>query len=232
LYGNTYLVLNISAQQSGLTAAIGLDIAGQIKSTDKVLITAAAGGTGQICVQWAKKKGCHVIGTTSSDSKAAFLKTIGCDDVINYKKEDLYERLSKSYPSGVDVIWETVGGEMFEKLLQKHLATHGRMVIVGGITGYKSEGIPGINTTNLPTRLLMRSQTLVGFLLTNERGRYKEYIEKLIRAVHSGELQVKLDNGETVPEGPFKGIDSVIRGVDYLLSGKNEGKVVIDLNNR
>ena len=192
-----------------------------------MLITAAAGGTGQICVQWAKSKGCHVIGTTSSEEKALFLKSIGCDDVINYKKEDLYERLSKSYPEGVDVIWETIGGEMFEKLLHNHLAIHGRMVIVGGITGYKSQGIPFVKTDRLPSLLLMKSQTLVGFLLSNERHRFKEYLGKIIPAVHSGKVKVKMDNGEKVSSGPFKGIASSVLGVNHLHSGKNEGKVYI-----
>ena len=53
---------------------------------------------GHICVQWAKKRGCHVIGTTSSPEKAEALKKLGCDRVINYKTEDLSEVLSKEYP--------------------------------------------------------------------------------------------------------------------------------------
>lgn len=84
----------------GLTAAIGLDCVGQIKAGDKVLITAPAGGTGHIGVQWAKAKGAHVIGTTSSAEKAAFLKSIGVDHVINYKEEDLSTALTRDYPEG------------------------------------------------------------------------------------------------------------------------------------
>lgn len=72
--------------------------AGLIKPGEKVLITAAAGGTGHIAVQWAKSKGCHVIGLTSSPEKAAFLKSIGADDIINYKTEDLDQVLTNKYP--------------------------------------------------------------------------------------------------------------------------------------
>lgn len=82
----------------GLTASIGLDFAGRIKKGDKVLITAAAGGTGQVCVQWAKSNGCYVIGTTSSDEKAAYLTSIGCDKVINYRKEELGAALTREFP--------------------------------------------------------------------------------------------------------------------------------------
>lgn len=171
-----------------------------------------------------------MIGTASTDDKVSFLKSIGCDHAINYKKEDLYETLSKSYPNGVDVIWETIGGEMFTKLLYNHLAVHGKMVIIGGITGYKTEGFPGMNTDKLPGHLLMRSQSLIGFLLFNEKDKFKEYFAKLIPAVHSGDMKVKLDNGQKSSGGSFKGIASCVRGVNHLHGSKNEGKVYIDLS--
>ncbi|KAL5006201.1 hypothetical protein ScPMuIL_015007 [Solemya velum] len=59
---------------SGLTAAISLDKLGEIKKGETVLVTAAAGGTGQFAVQWAKQAGCHVIGTCSTEEKLEFLK--------------------------------------------------------------------------------------------------------------------------------------------------------------
>ena len=74
---------------NGLTASIALDKAGHIQAGDKVLITAAAGGTGQIAVQWAKQRGAYVIGLTSSAEKAAHLKQLGADHVINYREESL-----------------------------------------------------------------------------------------------------------------------------------------------
>ncbi|GIX74915.1 prostaglandin reductase 3, partial [Caerostris extrusa] len=89
-----YLVLLVS----GLTAAIGLDKGNRIAAGETVLITAAAGGTGHIAVQYAKAAECHVIGTCSSEEKGKILKDLGCDRVINYKKEDLGEVLAKEYP--------------------------------------------------------------------------------------------------------------------------------------
>lgn len=61
------------------------------------MITAAAGGTGHLCVQWAKAKGCHVIGTCSSQEKENLLKEIGCDRVINYKIESIDDVLKSEY---------------------------------------------------------------------------------------------------------------------------------------
>merc|ERR1712142_199229 len=83
---------------SGLTASISLDQEADLKEGKKVLVTAAAGGTGQFAVQIAKLAGCHVIGTCSSPEKSAYLKSIGCDRVINYKNEDVECVLNKEYP--------------------------------------------------------------------------------------------------------------------------------------
>ncbi|KAM7297100.1 prostaglandin reductase 3 [Ixodes scapularis] len=143
---------------SGLTAAIGLDEQGRIKEGETVLITAAAGGLGHIAVQWAKAAKCHVIGTCSSPDKEEFLKSIGCDKVINYKTHDLGAELDKSYPKGVDVVWETIGGKTFEVLLN-HLSIRGRLVVVGAITGYlnSDNGFPDVDLPDLPSRLLIRS---------------------------------------------------------------------------
>ena len=63
-----------------------------------MLITAAAGGTGQIAVQVAKAAGCHVIALCSSDSKAAMLKQLGADRIVDYKQDDLGAILQKEYP--------------------------------------------------------------------------------------------------------------------------------------
>ena len=66
-----------------------------------MLITASAGGTGHIAVQWAKQKGCYVIGMTSSEEKAKLLKELGTDRVINYKTENLDEVLTKEFPVSI-----------------------------------------------------------------------------------------------------------------------------------
>ena len=215
---------------NGLAASIGLDEAGRIKSGEKVLITAAAGGTGQVAVQWAKLKGCHVIGTTSSDEKAEYLKSIGVDYVINYKKEDLGVALKREYPDGVDVIWETIGGKTMEQLFN-HLAIKGRLIVIGGITGYKDKGWPGVSIDNLPAKLLMSSQSMTGFniLLPNYAELFPSYRAQLMAAFASGEIRVKVDQGEKSAGGVFDGISDSIRAVEHLHSGTNEGKVVVKI---
>ncbi|CAG2117518.1 unnamed protein product, partial [Medioppia subpectinata] len=149
----------IALPVNAMTASIGLDVAGFIKKTDKVLVTAAAGGTGLMAVQWAKKKGSYVIGMTSTEEKTKLLKELGTDRVINYKTENLDEVLTEEFPEGVDVIWETIGGQVLENLYN-HLAPMGRLVIVGGTPGYKDEDNSDniIKIPDLALRILAKSQ--------------------------------------------------------------------------
>lgn len=228
---NLYLIPSldpryISALVCGLTATIGIDEAGKIKEGETVLITAAAGGTGQYCVQWAKTRGCYVIGTASNQSKIDFLKSIGCDKVYNYQEESLDEALTRDFPNGINVIWETIGGATCEMLI-KHLAKFGRLVVIGGIEGYKDEGFPRIEIS--PGYVCLKSLTFVGFLLSEWRHKFPEYLPKLISGIKEGKLNVKVDLGEGTESGKFIGVEDCIRAVEHLHSGKNIGKVVTQM---
>uniref|UniRef100_V5IFD0 15-oxoprostaglandin 13-reductase n=1 Tax=Ixodes ricinus TaxID=34613 RepID=V5IFD0_IXORI len=213
---------------SGLTAAIGLDEQGRIKEGETVLITAAAGGLGHLAVQWAKAAKCHVIGTCSSPEKEVYLKSIGCDKVINYKTHDLGAEVEKSYPNGVDVIWETIGGKTFEVLLN-HLSIRGRLVVVGAITGYQGsdKAVPDVNLEDLPSKLLMRSASVSGFFLPQYSHLFPEYVAKLQKMLQDGTIVPKVDFGLNADGGELKGLDGCVRGVEYLHSGKSVGKVVV-----
>lgn len=88
-----FLVAGINA----LTAVVGLETAGHIKAGEKVLITAASGGTGQIALQWAKSRSCYVIGLTSGEEKAQYLRELGADLVINYQEQSLDQVLKDNF---------------------------------------------------------------------------------------------------------------------------------------
>ncbi|KAF8792486.1 prostaglandin reductase 3-like [Argiope bruennichi] len=218
-----YLTLLVS----GLTAAIGLDKAARISAGDSVLITAAAGGTGHIAVQWAKAADCHVIGTCSTEEKEKVLKDLGCDRVINYKKEDLAEVLAKEYPKGVDVIWETIGGKVFEDCF-KNLALRGRLLVIGGISAYKDEDRESVQKRDLsalPEQLLFKSASVVGFMLLHFGECFASYFKYMSETLEAGKIKVVLDNGEKSTGNEFFGMEGIIRGVEHLHSGKNVGKV-------
>ncbi|WAR01693.1 PTGR3-like protein [Mya arenaria] len=215
---------------SGNTASISLDKVGEIKEGETVLITAAAGGTGQIAVQWAKLKGCHVIGTCSSPEKVKFLKDIGCDRPVDYTKENLRDVLKKEYPKGVDVVYETIGGDMFDTCVES-LAVHGRLIIIGYIESYESgKGLqPSPTLATLPGKLLSKSASVRGFFLPQFIQHYGPYVMKQIQYFNEGKLKSLVDNGEKAPGGPFKGLDKVVDAVEYLFSKKSIGKILVEL---
>lgn len=218
---------------SGNTAAISLDKVGEIKPGETVLVTAAAGGTGQIAVQWAKLVGCHVIGTCSSEDKVQFLKHLGCDRAINYTTENLRQVLQKEYPRGVDVVYETIGGDIFD-ICVDNLAIKGRLIIIGYITGYETDKgyIPSKTLATLPARLLSKSASVRGFFLNNYAKDWHEYIKRQVQYFKEGKLKSFVDQGERFTTGPFVGLEKIVDAVDYLYSRQSIGKIVVDLNSK
>ena len=90
----------------------------RIQSGQKVFIHAGAGGVGHVAIQLAKLAGCEVATSVSSDEKAGLAKTLGADLIINYKQQDVAEALlAWTDHIGVDVAFDTVGGEAFNQLV-------------------------------------------------------------------------------------------------------------------
>ncbi|PRP78856.1 putative alcohol dehydrogenase [Planoprotostelium fungivorum] len=212
----------------GLTASLALQYTGEMKSGQKVLVTAAAGGTGHFAVQFAKLAGNHVIGTCSSDDKVEFLKKMGCDRVINYKKENLAQVLKKEYPKGVDIVYESVGGETYETCVNA-LATHGKLIIIGFVSGYKDQsgwvegkGKPG---APLVAKLLAKSASVRGFFLNHFDRHFKEHMGRMVQLVKEKKLISQVDNTAT-----FRGLESVPEAIDHMYQGKNVGKVVVAIS--
>lgn len=206
---------------SGLTASFGLELVGEMKSGETVLITAAAGGTGHIAVQLAKLAGCHVIGTCSTAEKAEALRALGCDRAVNYREEDLDTVLKNEYPKGVDLVYESVGGKMFDTCVE-HLARQGRLVIIGYISEYvdKPEQVTDVRIYH---KLLWKSASVRGMFLTHYFSHMPEHLARLVNLMQSGKLHVQTD------PTAFHGIESVVDAVEYLHSGKNTGKVIVHI---
>lgn len=207
---------------SGLTAAFGLYITGEMTTGETVLVTAAAGGTGQYAVQLAKLAGNHVIGTCSTDDKAEFLKSLGCDRVINYKKEDLQTVLKTEYPKGVDIVYESVGKDFFDVSV-KALAVRGRLVIIGYISEYMDAKPERIEDVRIYHRLLWKSACIRGMFFNHYVRQAPEHMIRLMTLYREGKLHIAIDPTE------FVGLESAADAVEYLHSGASHGKVVVKL---
>ena len=212
----------LSVLVSGLTASIALEQVGQVSEGETVLVTAAAGGTGQYAVQLAKRAGARVIGTCGSDEKADLLRRLGCDRPVNYKTESLREVLKAEAPDGVDVVYESVGGEMFDTALRS-LAVHGRLVCIGFVSEYV-DGAERVEDVRVYHRLLAKSASVRGFFLPQFGRHFREHMGRLLGLVASGELTVAIDPTE------FRGLDAVADAVEHLHSGQSRGKVGVWLD--
>ncbi|CDO97165.1 unnamed protein product [Coffea canephora] len=206
---------------SGLTASIALEKAAQMDSGKVVLVTAAAGGTGQFAVQLAKLAGNTVVATCGGKEKATLLRELGVDRVIDYKKEDIKTVLKNEFPKGVDIVYESVGGQMFDLCLNA-LAIYGKLVVIGMISQYQGEdGWKPLNYTGLCEKLLAKSQTVAGFFLVQYAHFWQEHLDRLFHLFSVGKLKVAIDPKR------FLGLQSVADAVEYLHSGKSTGKVVV-----
>lgn len=119
----------------GLTAYVLLHKVHVVQPGDVLLVHAAAGGVGQLLCQWASKKGAIVIGTAGSAEKADVAHACGCTEVIQYRREDIVERVRAiTGGRGVDVAYDSVGKTTFHQSLEC-LAMFGHLVNFGQSSG-------------------------------------------------------------------------------------------------
>jgi len=131
----------ISFEQAAASYLKGLTTQYLLRQTYKVsagetfLFHAAAGGVGLIACQWAKALGAHLIGTVGSAEKAAMAKNAGAWATINYREEDIAQRVSElTEGKKVAVVYDSVGKDTWEASLDS-LRRHGLMVSFGNASG-------------------------------------------------------------------------------------------------
>ena len=205
---------------SGVSALVALEQVGELGSGETVLITAAAGGLGNVMTQLAVLAGNHVVALCGDARKAAWLESAGVDRVINYREESVEDILAADYADQLDLVMDSVGGEVFDALVRQ-LAPRGRLVVCG----FTSDRLPTerVNDERIYTRLYWKAASIRGFM----NYRFAEHApaarEKLLALRSAGELLPLVDSTA------FNGLEAVADAVEYLLSGANLGKVVVDL---
>jgi len=136
------------------TAYHGLVQRGNLKSGEVLLVTGAAGGMGIAAIQLGKLLGATVIAAASTNKKVEVAKKVGADYVINYATQDMKEEVNKiTNGKFADVIYEIVGGDVFEKCV-RCIGDQGRLLVIGFASGQ----IPKI-AANLP---LVKGFSVVG----------------------------------------------------------------------
>ncbi len=207
------------AGMPGLTAWVGLTKIAALKSGDVVFVSAAAGAVGSVVCQIAKIKGHTVIGSAGGAAKGDFLKLIGVDQVIDYKRTgNLTEAVLQAAPKGIDVYFDNVGGEHLEAALTA-ANRFARFVLCGMISQYNLVGQP-----EGPRNLILavgKSIRLEGFIVSNHLNLLPEFQRDMSGWIREGKLTWK----ETVEQG----IENAPTAFLKLFKGENVGKMLVKL---
>lgn len=200
--------------QSGVTAYFGLLDVGRMQVGDKVLVSAAAGGVGTAAGQIARIRGAsQVVGIAGSAAKCAWLvNEIGYDAAINYKTEDVAQRIAELFPDGIDVFFDNVGGPILDAALA-NLALQARVVICGFIA---TDYAPGVQHGPINyQRIVYKRARMEGFVVFDYWERFGEAEQDLLGWYRQGLLK----NPEDVDEG----LEHMPASLASLFSGANTG---------
>jgi NADPH2:quinone reductase len=173
----------------GLTSAYLMRRIYDFKKGDTILLHAAAGGVGLIVSQWAKLLGLTVIGTTSSEEKAAIARAHGCDYVINYSHENVAERVRElTNGVGVNVVFDSVGKDTFMSSLDS-LKRRGLLVCVGTASG----PIPDFNPVLLAIKgsLFITRPALADYIA--DPAEKQALADEIFDHVSSGRIKIEIN---------------------------------------
>jgi NADPH-dependent curcumin reductase CurA len=202
---------------SGVTAYFGMRDIGAVKPGDRVLVSGAAGGVGQIAVQIGGIEACHVAGIAGGPDKCAYLSDeLRLDAVIDYKAEsDLSAAIGRACPDGIDLYFDNVGGPTLDAALL-HLRPEARVVLCGRISQVAADPPYGIRNLG---QLLTRRARMQGFQVFGYHDRYEEARAWLAARHREGQLRQRLHILEGLHHAPG--------ALGMLFRGENNGKLVV-----
>lgn len=188
---------------------------GGLQAGQTVLIHAGAGGVGHVAIQLAKLKGARVITTISSDAKAAFVKNLGADEVINYRQENFTERVNQLTDNlGADLVFDTVGAGVFAESIEA--TAH-----FGTIVTLLDPGQFNIQEARMRNLKIGFELMLTPMLrsLDAARDKHIEILEQCALWFDSGELKVEVNQVLTLAEA--------VKAHEIIEQGHSNGKIVL-----
>lgn len=206
---------------TGLTAYFGLMEIGRPKKGETLVVSGAAGAVGSVVGQIGKIFGCRVVGIAGSDKKLELLTSkFGFDEAINYNTStNLNKDIAAACPSGVDVYFDNVGGNISDKV-HMNINKFGRIVVCGAISTYNDKQIPvGPRVQGF---LIKQSALMQGFIVGNYQKKFPEGMNQLAEWVKEG----KINYVETIVEG----FEEIPQAFIALFEGKNNGKMIVKVS--
>jgi hypothetical protein len=203
---------------TGLTAYFGMLEIGRPKPGETVVVSGAAGATGSVAGQIAKIQGARVVGIAGGAEKCRWLtEQAHFDAAVDYKAGHVSERLGELCPKRIDVLFENVGGEVFEASLD-HLALRARIALCGGISQYNETAPQG--PRNFMNLVIQRAR-LEGFIVLDYAPRFAEGVKQLAAWVADG----KIVHQEDLQHGLEHAPKTLLR----LFQGRNTGKQLLQI---
>jgi NADPH-dependent curcumin reductase len=205
----------------GLTAYTGLLTIGQPKDGETVCVAAATGPVGSMVGQIAKIKNCRTVGIAGGKDKCrALIEEFGFDVAVDHRASDFAEKLAAACPTGIDVYFENVGGEVWNAVLPL-LNDFARIPVCGLIAHYNMTELPGgpDRTPDLMMRILRQRLTLRGFIVTDFADQALAFYRDVVEWIKQGRIKYREDIVE--------GIESAPEAFIGLLHGKNFGKLIV-----
>jgi NADPH-dependent curcumin reductase CurA len=173
-------------------------------------------------VQLAKLRGCRVVAVCGGTRKAAFVRSLGADRVIDYHSESVAAVLGAEFADGLDVAIDTVGGPIFDAFLD-NIAVHGRLVVGGAAIDL--EGQPEIVCApRIVHKIYYKAASVRGFMNGLLTPHWPAARATLFALQAAGQIKVTFDRSD------FQGLTGIFDAVEWLLSGQSIGKVLVELS--
>ena len=181
---------------------------------ETLLVHGAAGGVGTIAVEMGKLLGATVIATAGSDAKLVLAARLGADHGINYTTQSVKDMVKELAPGGADVVFDPVGGDVFDQTL-RCIAQESRILVIG----FASGKIPAI-----PANILLVKNCAVigvywgGFTKRDPAGNRRNF-ETMLRWMEEGKLRPPAITPYSLKDGA--------RAMEDLVERRSTGKLVV-----
>lgn len=205
----------------GHTGYGGMVRHGRPKSGETVVVSAAAGAVGAVAGQVARLAGCRVVGIVGGAEKCAILvDEFGFDAAVDRRSPDLAAALSAACPKGVDIYFDTVGGDVLLAVMPL-LNVGARVPICGTIAVDRNRGVAvgGDRLPEMHATILVKRLTLQGFLYSDMLDISDEFRQRMSAWIRSGEVRYR--------EHVVNGLDSAPEAFLGLFRGENVGKLLV-----